>query len=213
MSIKSRAVINAEADANIEDNTTQNIVPVDVRQRVKDLADSNLNKADDKDASGGYTGLTLFKINFKNAANTFTSFFTNSNTAARTYTFQDSDDTIVGRATTDTLTNKRINPREVTTASAATVTTDSDVTDIQTITAQAAGLTLANPTGTPVQGQALIYRIKDNGTARAITFGANFRALGITLPTTTVISKTLYICAIYNSTDTKWDVVSVPQQA
>ena len=59
-----------------------------------------------KDASGGYAGLTLFKINFKNALNTFTSFFANANTVARTYTFQDSDDTIVGRATVDTLTNK-----------------------------------------------------------------------------------------------------------
>jgi hypothetical protein len=47
-----------------------------------------------KDATGGYAGLTLFKINFKNAANTFTSFFTNSNTAARTYTFQNRDGTI-----------------------------------------------------------------------------------------------------------------------
>ncbi len=47
-----------------------------------------------KDATGGYAGLTLFKINFKNALNTFTSFFTNSNTAARTYTFQDRDGTI-----------------------------------------------------------------------------------------------------------------------
>ena len=47
-----------------------------------------------KDATGGYAGLTLFKINFKNAANTFTSFFTNSNTAARTYTFQDRDGTV-----------------------------------------------------------------------------------------------------------------------
>lgn len=48
-----------------------------------------------KDATGGLVGLTLFKINFKNAANTFTSFFTNANTAARTYTFQDRDGTIV----------------------------------------------------------------------------------------------------------------------
>ncbi len=49
-----------------------------------------------KDATGGYVGLTLFKINFKNVANTFTSFFTNSNTAARTYTFPDKDLTVVG---------------------------------------------------------------------------------------------------------------------
>lgn len=47
-----------------------------------------------KDATGGYVGLTLFKINFKNAANTFTSFFTNTNTASRTYTFQDRNGTI-----------------------------------------------------------------------------------------------------------------------
>jgi hypothetical protein len=47
-----------------------------------------------KDATGGYAWLTLFKINFKNVANTFTSFFTNSNTASRTYTFQDRNGTI-----------------------------------------------------------------------------------------------------------------------
>ncbi|MFA4819202.1 MAG: hypothetical protein WC621_05165 [Patescibacteria group bacterium] len=47
-----------------------------------------------KDATGGVAGLTLFKINFKNAANTFTNFFTNTTTAARTYTFQDRDGTI-----------------------------------------------------------------------------------------------------------------------
>ena len=55
---------------------------------------STRQKISEKDATGGYVGLTLFKINFKNAANTFTSFFANANTAARTYTFQDRDGTI-----------------------------------------------------------------------------------------------------------------------
>lgn len=59
---------------------------------------SNLNtdkqETSGKDATGWYAGLTLFKINFKNVANTFTSFFTNSNTASRTYTFQDRNGTI-----------------------------------------------------------------------------------------------------------------------
>ena len=50
--------------------------------------------AANKDATGGYAGLTLFKINFKNVLNTIISFFTNSNTVARTYTFQDRDGTI-----------------------------------------------------------------------------------------------------------------------
>ena len=48
----------------------------------------------DKDATGGITGLTLFKINFKNAANTFTNYLTNTTTASRTYTFQDADGTV-----------------------------------------------------------------------------------------------------------------------
>ena len=48
-----------------------------------------------KNANNGYVGLTLFKINFKNVLNTFTSFFTNSNTVSRTYTFQDRDGTIL----------------------------------------------------------------------------------------------------------------------
>lgn len=47
-----------------------------------------------KDSSSGYVGLTLFKINFKNILNTFTSFITNNNTSPRTYTFQDRDGVI-----------------------------------------------------------------------------------------------------------------------
>ncbi len=49
-----------------------------------------------KDASGGYAGLTLFKINMRNVADTFTSFQTNTNTAARTYTWPDKDLTVAG---------------------------------------------------------------------------------------------------------------------
>jgi hypothetical protein len=55
----------------------------------------------------------------------------------------------------------------------------------------------------------LEIRIKDNGTARTLAFNAIYRAVGVTLPTTTVISKTLYLFCRYNSTDTKWDVLDV----
>jgi len=70
------------------------------------------------------------------------------------------------------------------------------VTDIYTITAQAGALLFNNPTGTLVQGQKIIIRIKDNGTARALTYGANFRASSdLALPSTTVVSKTLYMAS------------------
>ena len=105
-----------------------------------------------------------------------------------------------------------INPRVQTVTSAATVTPTS-LNDLVVITAQAAGLTIANPTGTMVQGQALMIRIKDNGTARTIGFGTNYRAIGISLPTTTIINKTLYLGCIWNSTETKFDVVGLNQEA
>lgn len=60
------------------------------------IADGLKEDKANKDALGGYVGLTLFKINFKNALGTFVSFFTNANTAARTYTFPDKDLTVAG---------------------------------------------------------------------------------------------------------------------
>jgi hypothetical protein len=95
--------------------------------------------------------------------------------------------------------------------SSATVTPTS-ANDLVVITAQAAALTLAAPTGSPVQGQALMIRIKDDGTARGITWtsgAGGYRAIGVTLPTTTVISKTTYVGLIYNSTDSRWDAIGV----
>lgn len=49
-----------------------------------------------KDASGGYAGLTLYSINFKNVAGSFTSYLTNNNSASRIATFPDKDITVAG---------------------------------------------------------------------------------------------------------------------
>lgn len=81
------------------------------------------------------------------------------------------------------------------------------------LTALAAAATIAAPSGTPANGNSLIIRIKDNGTARALTWNAIYRAIGVTLPTITVISKTMYIGCKYNSTDSKWDVIAVAEEA
>lgn len=120
---------------------------------------------------------------------------------------------IVGTSDTQTLTNKRVTARIGTTASSATPTPDADANDEFTVTALAAGATFAAPTGTPTDGQPLLIRIKDNGTARSLAWNAIYRAIGVTLPTTTVISKTLYVGCIYNAADSKWDVLGVGQEA
>lgn len=103
-------------------------------------------------------------------------------------------------------------PAIQTVASASTVTPTFG-NDLVTITAQAAALTIANPTGTPIPGLGLVIRIKDNGTARAITWGSQYRGIGVSLPGTTVASKTTYVAMVFNSTDTTWDVVAVGTQA
>jgi hypothetical protein len=97
-------------------------------------------------------------------------------------------------------------PKIATVVSAATVT-PTFANDQVNITAQATGLTLANPTGTAVDGHAILIRIKDNGTSRAILYGDKYRAFGAAKPTATTISKTLYIGIVYNLADDKWDVL------
>lgn len=81
------------------------------------------------------------------------------------------------------------------------------------LTALAANATFGAPTGTPVDGGTLMLRVKDNGTARTLAFNAAFRALGVTLPTTTTANKTLYIGCRYNSADSKFDVLAVGLEA
>lgn len=115
---------------------------------------------------------------------------------------------VVGTSDTQTLTNKRVNPRVVSLTDAATVTPNSDTTDVGILTTLSQATTLANPTGTPVDGQRLIVRIKST-TARALTYGTQYR--GGTMPcpaTTTGSSLTDYLGFIFNSADTKWDCVS-----
>jgi hypothetical protein len=85
------------------------------------------------------------------------------------------------------------------------------------LTGLANALTINADSSTPVDGQKMVFRFKDNGTAQALTWttGASkaFRAVGVTLPTTTVVSKTLYIGCIYNAADLRWDVIAVAQEA
>jgi hypothetical protein len=81
------------------------------------------------------------------------------------------------------------------------------------LTAQAATVTINAPTGTPLEGQTLMFRFKDNGTARTLTWNAIYRAVGVTLPTATVANKTVYIGCIWNATESKWDAIAVARLA
>jgi hypothetical protein len=175
---------------------------------IEDAADSNNKKK-----------ITIADLPATSDANAVHVNASNEITAITEKTTVASDDEFIIEDSADSGNKKSIkrkaviNPIVSSTASTATLTVDADSTDFAVITAQAEGLTIAAPTGSPVQGQKLIIRIKDDGSARSIAFNAIFTAIGVTLPTTTTVSKKLYIGCIYNDTDTKWDVIAIKEEA
>ena len=90
--------------------------------------------------------------------------------------------------------------------------------DEYALTALANALTISADANTaPADGQRMMFRFKDNGTAQTLTWTTGsaraFRVVGVTLPTTTVASKLLYVGCIYNSADSRWDAIAVGQEA
>lgn len=107
-----------------------------------------------------------------------------------------------------TFSNVRINPRSVVTASASSITPNSDTTDIHAVTALAANLTINAPSGSPVEGQRLTIRIRDNGTSRTLTWNAAYSAISSELWAATQINKTMIWQFAWNVAQAKWDVVT-----
>ncbi|MBN9484686.1 MAG: hypothetical protein BGO70_06810 [Bacteroidetes bacterium 43-93] len=80
------------------------------------------------------------------------------------------------------------------------------------ITALATNASFSAPSGTAVNHNTLLVRIKDNGTTRALSWAASYRAgSDFALPTTTVAGKTMYIMFVYNGADSKWDCTGLTQ--
>ena len=98
-------------------------------------------------------------------------------------------------------------------SSATAVTPDISAYDQYCWTAQAATLTINAPTGTPVDGDKLTFRILDNGGSQTLSWNATFTAIGVTIPTATTAGKMTYVGCIYNAANTRWDVVAVATQA
>jgi hypothetical protein len=99
----------------------------------------------------------------------------------------------------------------VTTTQSATPIINTDVQKVVNITGIAQAITsmTTNLTGTPADGDELQIAFTDNGTARAITWGAKFEASTVALPTTTVISTRLDCFFVWNSVTQKWRIVKV----
>jgi len=151
---------------------------------------------------------------FTTGVNTFASGkikVTNLTVGSATITPPSSTSTLASLALAETFTNKRINPRVVSTTDDATAVIDSDITDIYQLTA-VANATEFTVTGTPVAGQKLIVRLKDAGVAKNLTW-TGFTARGATPPAVTVANKTHYVGFIYNATAVTFDCVAAIVEA
>lgn len=100
---------------------------------------------------------------------------------------------------------------------------NSDQYETYIITAQSTSFTISADSGSPIDGQKMLFRIKDNGTSRTITFtggvSKGFRPVGTTFSVTgsdytysTTISKNTYFGCVYNSLDSRWDIIAVSQE-
>jgi hypothetical protein len=173
---------------------------------------------------GATTGTGLITVGQSTGAQTL-NLGTGATTSSTTKTIKIGTGGLSGSTTTITIgafvapgvitVNGSYQPLTAATTSGSTITPTAGTTNQYNVTALAASATIAAPSGTPVDGQRLTIRFKDNGTAQALTWTTTsgaYRAVGVTLPTTTVISKALYVGCIYNSQDSFWDVVAVAQQ-
>lgn len=101
---------------------------------------------------------------------------------------------------TNTFSNKRITRRVVTTTQSATPAINTDNGDVFVITGLAQAITsfTTSLTGTPQVRDLVEISITDNGTARAIAWGASFSSSSTILPVTTVISVELRVGLEWN---------------
>ena len=174
----------------------------------------------DVGASGSGSGDMVAAQNLSDVADAATSFANIKQAATESATgvveLSTNAEAITGTDTTRAITPANLKaakaPRVNTITSSATPTTNTDNYDFVDITALATAITsmTTNLSGTPTVGQVLVFQIKDNGTARAITWGASFTAKGVALPTTTVISKLLTVGFIWNGSN--WGCVGSAQE-
>jgi hypothetical protein len=182
---------------------------------IPDDTDTDLVRPSDWNADHTLTGV-IDVANGGTGASTLTGLLVGNGTSAMTAVTAPSG-AVVGTTDTQTLTNKRVNPRAVAAGSTSgTLTPNGDTTDVFNAFGLTGAITVDTPSGTPVDGQRLMLRFEDNGTGRGITWTGTsgaYRAVGVTLPTTTVASKVTYVGCVYNSTDVFWDAIAVATQA
>ncbi len=157
------------------------------------------------------TGVKTFKdgiLGLRNVADSFTSFFTNTNTASRTYTLPDATGTVPLLETRNAWTlNQRINEHDYGSISGAAVAIDSQYG--QGKTSLTGACTLSAPIGSPAAGDTMTLAVTNaTGSATLDVSASAFKFPGGTEPVLTATSGARDIMSFrYNGST--WDCVSV----
>ena len=104
---------------------------------------------------------------------------------------------VVGDTDIQTISNKRINPRQNIQTSPVSITPDKASYDEYYITALSENITINNATSPSVGNTFVIYLTDDGTSARTISFGNHYAGIGSALPTTTTKGKTMEIIIKY----------------
>ena len=100
----------------------------------------------------------------------------------------------------------------VTSVESDSILTPTCTDTLYSVTALAEDTMFDVPSGTPLPNQKILIRVKDDGNNWSLTWDAIYRAVGITLPTTTNANKTLYVGVVYNSEESVWDALATGEE-
>jgi len=166
---------------------------------IEDAADSNNKKK-----------ITIADLPATSDANAVHVNAANEITAITEKTTVDNQDEFIIEDSADSGNKKSIKRKNIvrpivnSTTTTATLTPNIDEYEQEDVTDLASAMTIAAPTGTPSTGMKLLFRITDDGTARALTWNVIYRAIGVTIPSTTTANKILYVGCIYDEAGSKW---------
>lgn len=151
----------------------------------------------------GTAGSAVGNIGFRNATSgTITLAPVTGALGTVTLTLPAVTDTVQAIAATQTVTNKRNQPRTASSTTASNLSPDLATANVYYRTTQTATLTIDAPTGTPVIGETIMIYV-DSAGAQTLTINATYIPFGAAFPATTTAGKTFMMSAQYNGTNWK----------